>query len=181
MGQPPTITSGQPQPVVDGDEDILPSMCKENAIQIRSSFAGHDPSDIENLIAGLGKLSNKYRTIISWLHRDSDEVLGEIEGLIDMLRKGNAAQSLFAMSALPLVMQGAVSPDSPQLAKIADYLHHIMLFGIETHSCECAMAVFAQIRDILPSEKVEYVEKHLGVQQDAYAEILTRVLQRFMS
>ena len=164
-----------------GFEHILPSACKENAIQIRSSFADHDPSDLENLIAGLGEISDNYRTITSWLHRDSDEVVGEIEGLIDMLREGNAAQTLFAMNALPLVMQGGLSPDSPQLAKIADYLHHIMLFGIETHNCECAMAAFAQLRDILPPDKVEYIESHLGVQQDAYTEILTKVLQGFMS
>jgi hypothetical protein len=160
-----------------GFEHILPHACKEKAVQIRESFADHDPADLESLINGLAEIGNKYRTVLSWLLRDSDEVVDEIEGLMDMLRRGNFAQGLFAISGLPLVMQGGLSPNSPRLADVADSLHHIMLFGLDTHNYECAMAAFAQIRDILPPEKVEYVESNLGTQRYTYIEILARVLQ----
>lgn len=158
-------------------EHILPSACKEKATQIRASFAHYGPSDMADLINGLWEISTKYRTVMSWLYQDSEEVADEIDELIGMLREGNAAQTLFAMSALPLVIQGGLSPDSPRLAEVANSLHHIMLFGTQTYNYESAMATFAQIKDFLPRERVEYVENNLGTQRFAYKEILDRVLR----
>lgn len=161
-----------------GFEHVLPPLCVEKAARIRKSFADHglSESDLERLIYDVREISTKYRMVLSWVKPNSDEIVGETDELVDMLRRGNAAQAMFAMRSMPLVMQGALSPGSPKLVEIADSLHQIMLFSIRPHNYRGAMTVFAQIRGILPPERVEYVESNLGVQEGEYLDVLDYVL-----